>query len=70
MEIKIGKYQHFKGEEYEVLGTAQHSETFEDLVVYKALYGEGELWVRPSKMFFEEVEFNNKKVPRFKYMGK
>jgi hypothetical protein len=63
--IKLGKYKHFKGKEYEVLGTAKHSETLEDLVVYKALYGEGEIWVRPLEIFADEVEVDGKKVPRF-----
>ena len=70
MEIKLGKYKHFKGGEYEVLGVAKHSETEEEFVVYKALYDEGDLWIRPIKMFLEEVEFSGKKVPRFKYIGK
>lgn len=69
-EIKIGKYQHFKGKEYEVVGVAKHSETMEDLVVYRALYGDYSLWVRPLKMFLEEVEFEGEKVPRFKSLGK
>jgi len=68
-EIKIGKYQHFKGNNYEVIGIAKHSETMEELVVYRALYGEHGLWVRPLKMFLEEVEFEGNKVPRFKYLG-
>ena len=68
--IKIGKYEHYKGGQYEVLGIAKHSETMEEFVVYKALYDEGELWIRPIKMFLEEVEFSGKKVPRFKYIGK
>lgn len=67
-EIKLGKYRHFKGMEYEVLGVAKHSETQEELVVYKALYGEKELWVRPVKMFTEEVEKDNYKGPRFKFI--
>ncbi len=67
--LKLGKYKHFKGNEYEVVGVAKHSETTEEMVVYKALYGEGELWVRPLKMFEEEVEVNGQKVPRFKYIG-
>lgn len=67
--IKLGKYRHYKGGEYEVLGVAKHSETMEDFVVYKALYDEGDLWIRPLKMFLEEVELNGKKVPRFKYIG-
>jgi len=68
--IKIGKYEHYKGGQYEVLGIAKHSETMEEFVVYKALYGEGDLWIRPLKMFLEEVEFGGKKVLRFKYIGK
>ena len=72
MEIKKGKYQHFKGDIFEVLGMAQHSETLEEFVVYKHITGEhaGEenYWVRPIKMFLEEVEFKGKKVPRFKFL--
>ena len=63
--IKLGKYRHYKGKEYEVIGVAQHSETLEDLVVYKKLYDDESLWVRPLKMFLEEVQVNGKKVPRF-----
>jgi hypothetical protein len=69
-EIKLGKYEHFKGNKYEVLGVAKNSETMEELVVYKALYGNYDLWVRPLKMFLEEVEVNGEKIPRFKYLGK
>ena len=68
MEIKSGKYRHYKGDEYEVLGIAKHSETMEELVVYKSL-DKNEIWVRPLKMFLEEVEINGKKVSRFKYIG-
>ena len=67
--VKPGKYEHYKGGRYEVLGTAKHSETQEEFVVYKALYGEGELWARPLRMFLEEVEFCGKKVKRFKCIG-
>ncbi len=67
--MKLGKYKHYKGKEYEVIGLAKHSETLEELVVYKALYGEDALWVRPLKMFEEEVEIDGQKVPRFKYLG-
>lgn len=65
--LKPGKYKHYKGEFYEVIGIARHSETLEELVVYKALYQpEGEnLWVRPLKMFTEEIEIEGKKVKRF-----
>ena len=69
MEIKLGIYQHFKGNKYEVIGQARHSETQEELVVYRALYGDNTLWVRPKKMFLEEVEIDGKKTPRFKYLG-
>ena len=72
-ELKSGKYRHFKGKEYEVVGVARHSETLEELVVYKALYESdylaGALWVRPKEMFLEEVVVEGKKVPRFKYLG-
>lgn len=70
--IKLGKYKHYKGKEYEVVGIARHSETLEELVVYKALYQvEGaNLWVRPLKMFLEEVEIEGKKMPRFEFLGK
>lgn len=62
---KIGKYRHYKGKEYEVIGIAKHSETLEEVVVYRALYGEGQIWVRPLHMFLEKVEVDGKKVLRF-----
>ena len=68
MEIKLGKYRHFKGNEYEVIATAKHSETLEELVVYRALYGAGEVWVRPAKMWNERVERNGQTVQRFTYI--
>jgi cyclomaltodextrinase len=68
--LKLGKYRHYKGMEYEVIGIAKHSETLEELVIYRALYGEGQIWVRPLKIFMEEVEINGKKVPRFEYISK
>ncbi len=73
-KIMLGKYKHFKGEEYEVIGVAKDSETLEELVVYQALYnskefGKNSLWVRPKEMFLENVTVNNKEVPRFKYLG-
>lgn len=68
--LKLGKYKHYKGNEYEVISIAKHSETQEDMVVYKALYGNHDLWVRPLKMFLEEVEVEGKKIPRFKYIVK
>ena len=67
--VKCGKYRHFKGNEYEVLGTATHSETLEELVVYRALYGEGNLWVRPVSMWNESVEKDGKTVKRFEFIG-
>ena len=69
MEIKPGKYRHFKGNEYEVIGTARHSETMEELVVYRALYGERGLWVRPASMWNETVERDGKAFTRFTYIG-
>ena len=68
--LKVGKYRHYKGKEYEVIGIAKHSETLEETVVYQALYGERGVWVRPVKMFLEEVEVDGKKMPRFEYAGK
>lgn len=67
--LKLGKYRHYKGGEYEVLGMARHRETREEMVVYRALYGNFDLWVRPLAMFCEEVEINGKKVPRFQFVG-
>jgi len=63
--VKPGRYRHFKGMEYEVIGTARHSETLEEMVVYRALYGEGELWVRPAAMWQEQVTREGKTFPRF-----
>lgn len=65
-KIPLGKYEHYKGKRYEVIGVGKHSETLEDLVVYRALYDNHELWVRPLKMFLEKVEMNGKKIPRFR----
>ena len=64
-EIKIGKYRHFKGGEYEVLCLAKHSETQEEMVVYRALYGEGEIWVRPLSMWNDTVTREGKTYRRF-----
>ena len=68
-EIKLGKYRHFKGKEYQLIGTAKHSETLETYVIYRALYGEGETWVRPLEMFFEKVEREGVIYDRFTYIG-
>lgn len=67
--IKPGLYQHYKGPEYRVLGSAKHSETEEDMVVYQALYGEYGYWLRPLTMFNETVEIDGKILPRFKRIG-
>ena len=68
--MKTGIYQHYKGPKYNVIDTVHHSETEELLVLYRTMYGDEDLWVRPYTMFFEEVEYNSKRVPRFKYLGK
>ena len=65
MELKKGKYRHFKGNEYELVDIARHSETMEPMVVYRALYGEGGLWVRPAAMWTEQVERDGYCGPRF-----
>ena len=67
--IKLGKYRHFKGKEYEVIALAKHSETEEALVVYRALYGEGEVWVRPASMWEEQVQYQGETVSRFTFIG-
>lgn len=67
--VNIGKYRHFKGNEYEVIGIAKHSETLEPHVVYRALYGEKGLWVRPQSMFQEDVERDGRTFKRFEYIG-
>lgn len=69
MTLKTGKYKHFKGGEYEVIGIAKHSETEEEMVVYRPQYGERGLWVRPLAMFAETVTHNGDVVPRFRYVG-
>lgn len=69
MEIKTGKYRHFKGNMYEVIAIAKHSETLEEMVVYRALYGHGDVWVRPAAMWNETVERDGKTFRRFEYMG-
>jgi hypothetical protein len=67
--IPTGIYRHFKGNEYRVLGTGRHSETGEVLVIYKALYGDFETWVRPLAMFCEEIERNGKRLQRFQLIA-
>jgi hypothetical protein len=67
--IKPGRYRHFKGNEYEVIGVARDSETEAEFVVYRALYGERGLWIRPIAMFTEHVERDGLRRPRFEYIG-
>jgi len=74
IQIKIGKYKHYKGKLYQVLGLARHSETLEELIVYQALYeskefGNHAIWVRPVKMFTENVVFEGKSVKRFTFIS-
>lgn len=65
MAIELGKYRHYKGNYYEVIGVVRHSESLEELVLYKQLYGEGALWVRPLLMFTETVTIEGQTKPRF-----
>ncbi len=67
--LKFGKYRHYKGEKYQVIALAKHSETLEDLVIYQALYGDHDFWVRPRAMFLEDVEVDGRMAPRFVYLG-
>jgi len=72
--MKHGKYKHYKEKYYEVVGECVHSETLEELILYKALYDSenypyGSLWVRPKKMFLEKVSVDGEEVPRFKFVG-
>jgi cyclomaltodextrinase / maltogenic alpha-amylase / neopullulanase len=69
-EIRTGRYRHFKGGEYQVIGIARHSETLEEFVVYQALYGEKELWIRPKENFREKVIFEGNERIRFEFLGK
>ncbi len=69
MTVPIGRYRHYKGNEYVVIGVARHSETDEELVVYRPDYGKRDLWVRPRAMFQETVEVGGQQVPRFEYLG-
>jgi hypothetical protein len=68
MSLDIGRYRHYKGNEYEVIGVAKHSEDETNLVVYRPLYGEKGLWVRPLDMFVETVEVDGETKARFKYI--
>ncbi len=69
IKMKKGIYRHYKGNCYELLCVAKHSETLEDMVVYRALYGRGEIWVRPARMWEEEIIKDQKSVKRFTYIG-
>jgi hypothetical protein len=64
-----GRYRHYKGHEYTVIGVARHSETMEELVIYRQEYGDNALWVRPKQMFLETVEVDGKVLRRFEYLG-
>ncbi|PIZ95594.1 MAG: DUF1653 domain-containing protein [Candidatus Magasanikbacteria bacterium CG_4_10_14_0_2_um_filter_37_12] len=73
-EIKLGKYRHYKGKEYEVIGVARYSETLEEMVIYRALYdseefGHNSLWIRSKAMFLETVRVGSQECPRFQYFG-
>ncbi|QDU04618.1 hypothetical protein V6x_43460 [Gimesia chilikensis] len=69
MTVKTGRYRHYKGNDYLVIGVARHSETEEEMVVYSADYGQFGLWVRPKEMFLEKVEIDGRVVPRFQFIG-
>ena len=71
-DVKLGKYKHYKGNMYQVIGIGRHSETLEEFVIYQALYdskefGKNQIWIRPKKMFLENVIINGKEVPRFEF---
>ena len=67
--IRAGIYQHYKGNYYEVLGVAQHTETNEELVLYKTVKGDSKIWARPKSMFLEKIVLSGREVPRFRYLG-
>ena len=67
--LPLGRYRHYKHKDYTVLGVARHSETEEELVVYRQEYGDRGLWVRPKQMFLETVEVDGKTIPRFRFIG-
>ena len=66
----LGRYRHYKGGEYEVIGVARHSETLEPLAIYRTLYGQSGWWVRPHAMFFEKVEIDGRRQTRFSFVAK
>jgi len=65
LNIKPGRYEHYKGKHYQVIGVAHHSETMEEMVVYRQIYGDGGLWVRPAAMFLESVVVDGEQIARF-----
>ncbi|MFI4919715.1 MAG: DUF1653 domain-containing protein [Legionellales bacterium] len=67
--LKLGTYEHYSGKQYKVIAVARHSESLEEHVVYQALYGDNDFWVRPLGMFVEQVDIHGKQTPRFKYIG-
>ncbi len=67
--IRAGRYRHYKGNDYQVIGLARHSETEEGMVVYRQLYGDGSMWVRPLVMFVEDVMVDGQQKPRFSWVG-
>ena len=69
VELKPGIYQHYSGKQYEVIGVCRHSESLEELVIYRAQYEPYDYWVRPLKMFLEEVVIEGKEMPRFRYVA-
>lgn len=68
MEIKLGKYKHFKGTVYEVIAIAKHSETLEEMVIYRSVKNKNDVWARPASMWFETVERDGKIAPRFEFI--
>ncbi len=68
-ELKLGLYQHYSGKFYEVMGLCRHSETLEEMVVYRQLYGDHGLWVRPKEMFFEQIDIEGTMKPRFTFLN-
>ena len=69
LEPRLGRYRHYKGGEYELVGVVRHSETLEVMALYRPLYNASGLWVRPYAMFFEEIEHQGKRQPRFAFLG-